>query len=768
MSEVLCTQVCIRARPFPQSFNDFKIILEVSQGFRPQRPSDDMVDDNLWALIDRCWAQDPLARPRMSEVLRHFALLTWPSWNMSGRCSHFSDYSMDEIMEDAFPSRQALARRDKDESWVHNHCECTCNNAIFLVDTTGLVLDLSCDMPVSDEEEEKEMMNGEVETRIDDQPAVEQGEPALVPAASEDYSYRKDSLSGTFGAWDDREPSPEPPSVNGSDHSHSADHWAEFVRESEIWQIMRSAASAVKGSHEAGIPYSVTPLASPNSGIPWEGARPIAPAQTTSKSRRVKANPSFSRSDWRTSRRSLNNGVGARDNTLSMASQESSNSQVKETDGTLSPQQAIPLTLSPSAYARLWDLTLGRTNVQSDFPGHVPAVSAADLPRYGNSKLFPSPGIIRLEEERNRSKNVTAAESENAPFADIALTALSGTDSSGVVPTSTGSNDTARLERMLLYNSRAAKASASVPPIPDGGLPWEDARPITPAMEQTAFKSRWVRVKQSFTRSKSRTGRRSRNNSINARDNTLSMASRESGISQGSAPGGKDGMLPTQLQQATPPTLSPSPSTTLLDLTSGRTNGRNDFPGYVPAVSAADLPRYGNSKLFPFPGLVRLEEERNRSKNVTPAESANAPSPDTVLTALSGTNSSGVVPTTTCSDDTARLEQMISRQRSHTSCVAKASASPIPASVGNSQGSQHEHPDGQLDMPELVHLASLHNLKQTGEKGVKRWFTVSGRLFSSTSPTPAEFNRGGQQSAFGRFTSRFQTKGEAGRPGPAS
>jgi hypothetical protein len=133
MSEVLCTQICIRALPFPQGFNVFKIVLEVSQGFRPQRPGDDVVDDSLWALIDRCWAQDPLARPRMSEVLRHFVSLTRPSWNTCKRVPYYSNDSMDELMEDAFPSRQTSARRVGNESRVHDSCECTRNNTIFLV-----------------------------------------------------------------------------------------------------------------------------------------------------------------------------------------------------------------------------------------------------------------------------------------------------------------------------------------------------------------------------------------------------------------------------------------------------------------------------------------------------------------------------------------------------------------------------------------------------------------------------------------------------------
>jgi serine/threonine protein kinase len=126
----LRTQICIRARPFPQSFNDFKIVLEVSQGFRPQRPGDDVVDDSLWELIDRCWAQDPLARPRMSEVLHHFFLLTRPLWNNSERVPHSP---MDEPMEDVFPFKQTSARQDEDESWVHDSCECTRNNSIFPV-----------------------------------------------------------------------------------------------------------------------------------------------------------------------------------------------------------------------------------------------------------------------------------------------------------------------------------------------------------------------------------------------------------------------------------------------------------------------------------------------------------------------------------------------------------------------------------------------------------------------------------------------------------
>jgi hypothetical protein len=61
-----------RKRPFP-ALNDFAIVLRVTKGQRPEQPAPEncrgeTLPGDMWALIEKCWAQDPLARPHMTEV----------------------------------------------------------------------------------------------------------------------------------------------------------------------------------------------------------------------------------------------------------------------------------------------------------------------------------------------------------------------------------------------------------------------------------------------------------------------------------------------------------------------------------------------------------------------------------------------------------------------------------------------------------------------------------------------------------------------------
>jgi len=39
-------------------------------GERPPRPTHSTLTDELWELMQRCWAQDPRLRPEMSQVVR--------------------------------------------------------------------------------------------------------------------------------------------------------------------------------------------------------------------------------------------------------------------------------------------------------------------------------------------------------------------------------------------------------------------------------------------------------------------------------------------------------------------------------------------------------------------------------------------------------------------------------------------------------------------------------------------------------------------------
>ncbi|KAF5393499.1 hypothetical protein D9757_000651 [Collybiopsis confluens] len=124
--------------------------------------------------------------------------------------------------------------------------------------------------------------------------------------------------------------------------------------------------------------------------------------------------------------------------------------------------------------------------------------------------------------------------------------------------------------------------------------------------------STWEKVKSTFTRSNSATGRRSRSNSVvtrERRDNTDSSISRESGASISSPRGDLSGGLAGQQTQA--PVLSPSTSAlSLAPQTTSRVSP-------VPPPSSETFARYQNAKLFPFPGIHRLEEERNRAKGLT-------------------------------------------------------------------------------------------------------------------------------------------------------
>jgi hypothetical protein len=67
-----------RKRPFP-TLNDIAILLRVVQGQRPKRPGTwdspgEALPEDVWSFIEKCWAQDPLARPLMDEVIQSHVL----------------------------------------------------------------------------------------------------------------------------------------------------------------------------------------------------------------------------------------------------------------------------------------------------------------------------------------------------------------------------------------------------------------------------------------------------------------------------------------------------------------------------------------------------------------------------------------------------------------------------------------------------------------------------------------------------------------------
>ena len=53
-----------------------KVLLSVMQGNRPLRPTLPSFTTDLWSLTQRCWAQEPLSRPMISDVVMEIFTLS--------------------------------------------------------------------------------------------------------------------------------------------------------------------------------------------------------------------------------------------------------------------------------------------------------------------------------------------------------------------------------------------------------------------------------------------------------------------------------------------------------------------------------------------------------------------------------------------------------------------------------------------------------------------------------------------------------------------
>ncbi|KAH8078041.1 hypothetical protein BXZ70DRAFT_688395 [Cristinia sonorae] len=240
----------------------------------------------------------------------------------------------------------------------------------------------------------------------------------------------------------------------------------------------------------------------------------------------------------------------------------------------------------------------------------------------------------------------------------------------------------------------------------------------------------WERMKNAFSRSNSTSGRRSRTNSIGRRYNTDSSVSRESGASQLSPK--NDSFSPQQAQGQTPLMQTPSASASILSLAPPAAISGSP----IPPASSADLYKYADSKLFPFPGIKQLEEQRNRAKGLS--------SPDIVLphhngngNGLEAVPSSGSSSSATTRSPEVTRERKLSHQMSDSRLVLKyngANTSPAMASVPSS-ASQADY----FSLSSSTTSAPSSNggsLKlPTTREGVKTWLKVK-KLLSSQSSTP--------------------------------
>ena len=273
------------------------------------------------------------------------------------------------------------------------------------------------------------------------------------------------------------------------------------------------------------------------------------------------------------------------------------------------------------------------------------------------------------------------------------------------------------------------------------GFPdWDENRTeTTPKRNADGVAGTWDRIKNVLSRSNSSGGRRSRTNSIGTRDrryNTDSSVSRESGASLTSAKPEKGECINAGTAPQSPPALmqSPSASASILSLSPQAVPHTPMSP--VPPASSADLLKYTDSKLFPFPGMKQLEEQRNKAKGITSASS-----PDIVLSpnGIENIPSTSSASSATAKSPEAPRERRLSHQASDTRLLPKfanqSSALPISA-VPSSSSNADYFSLSSATTTSTGSLSSALNKLPTNREGVRRWLSAK-KIFSSQHSTPS-------------------------------
>ena len=269
---------------------------------------------------------------------------------------------------------------------------------------------------------------------------------------------------------------------------------------------------------------------------------------------------------------------------------------------------------------------------------------------------------------------------------------------------------------------------------------WDENRAETTPKRGAEGMSPWERVKGAFSRSNSSSGRRSRTNSIGQRDrryNTDSSVSRESGVSQTSATKGDRSSVVAQQPPAQAPALMQSPSASASILSLAPLGAPPGGVSPVPPASSADLLKYQDSKLFPFPGMKQLEEKRNKAKGFTPsASSPDIFSPNGIEAVPSSSSSSSA----TTKVPEATRDRKLSHQISDTRLLDKfySTKSLSPVSSVPSSGSHADY----FSLPSTSSNASsstsgFGSLKLPhNREGVRKWLSAK-KIFSSQSSAPS-------------------------------
>lgn len=273
------------------------------------------------------------------------------------------------------------------------------------------------------------------------------------------------------------------------------------------------------------------------------------------------------------------------------------------------------------------------------------------------------------------------------------------------------------------------------------------APPETPLKRDGSITGAWGRFMGALTRSASSGGRRSRTNSLAAREqrqNTDSGISRESGGSLVSPKVDKH----ESIGSAHPPSQSvmqSSSASASMQSLALQTPPRSGVSP-IPPVSSADLAKYNDAKLFPFPGMKKLEEQR-RYRGLSVSSSA----PDFVQSLPTIEND---IPVPSSSNNTPsnspdlKRDRTLSHQASDTHLLAKFKNLSSPPLSTSASTSSRDHFGGQT--PTTPQSATSVSIKlPTNREGVRKWLSKFGQSTPSL-VTPSMISTSQGRPAFSR------------------
>ncbi|KAJ6499224.1 hypothetical protein C8R45DRAFT_864618 [Mycena sanguinolenta] len=311
------------------------------------------------------------------------------------------------------------------------------------------------------------------------------------------------------------------------------------------------------------------------------------------------------------------------------------------------------------------------------------------------------------------------------PPSPSSVTALSQPLSQPVSIVRTASDDSTSPQQ---YPARLSVASRTQDRSPlNTEFDWEDAGKRN---WDGASTSTWDKIKGTF-RSGSAAGRRSRTNSIvtrDRRDNTDSSVSRESGASLTSAKTDKVEMatpLGNQPQQVM--MMQPASASTSVVSLSPNTS-------LFPTASSADLMKYQNAKLFPFPGMQKLQEQRNRAKGMlTPSAST----PD-ISTLFNGYETDGGNPPSSYANTPAQTPELRDRKLSHQASDTRLlDRYAMPTSPTNSTAPANiDYFNVPAPMSPSQSTGSTSSKLPMTLPGVKQWLISRKKSSAPNTPTP--------------------------------